>query len=109
MQEEDFLKQDFDVNIDNLRLDTNINDIIKCRLCEVEACIRTEAPLAAIFMIGSVLEGILLGIAISYPRQFNQSKCASKDADKKVKAFPEWKLSNLIDCCGGNWNFETRC
>ena len=87
----------FDVNIDNLRLDTNINDIIKCRLCEVEACIRTEAPLAAIFMIGSVLEGILLGIAISYPRQFNQSKCASKDADKKVKAFPEWKLSNLID------------
>ena len=97
MQEEDFLKQDFDVNIDNLRLDTNINEIIKCRLCEVEACIRTEASLAAIFMIGSILEGILLGIASSYPRQFNQAKCAPKDADKKVKSFPEWKLSNLID------------
>ena len=97
MQEEDFLKQDFDVNIDNLQLDANVNEIIKCRLCEVEACIRAEASLAAIFMIGSILEGILLGIAISYPRQFNQTNCAPRDAEKKVKLFPEWKLSNLID------------
>ena len=84
-------------NLNNILFKLKVNEIIKCRLCEVEACIRTEASLAAIFMIGSILEGILLGIASSYPRQFNQAKCAPKDADKKVKAFPKWKLSNMVD------------
>ena len=37
IQEEDFLKQTFDVNVGKLQLDANISDIVKYRLCEVEA------------------------------------------------------------------------
>ena len=98
IQEEDFLKQTFDVNVGKLQLDANISDIVKYRLCEVEACIKSEAPLAAIFMIGSILEGILLGVATAYPKQFNQAKSAPRDKTSgKVRAFPEWTLNNMID------------
>ena len=96
IQEEDFLKQTFDVNVGKLQLDANISDIVKYRLCEVEACIKSEAPLAAIFMIGSILEGILLGVATAYPKQFNQAKSAPRDKTS-VRAFPEWTLNNMID------------
>lgn len=98
MQEEDFLKLTFDVNVDALKLDTSISGIIKERLCEVEPCIKNGAPLASIFMIGSILEGILLGTASAFPRQFNQAQCAPKDKDTgKVRIFPEWTLNNMID------------
>ena len=98
MQEEDFLKLTFDVNVDALKLDTSISGIIKERLCEVESCIKNGTPLASIFMIGSILEGILLGTASAFPRQFNQAQCAPKDKDTgKVRIFPEWTLNNMID------------
>lgn len=78
--------------------DKNISGIIKERLCEVESCIKNGTPLASIFMIGSILEGILLGTASAFPRQFNQAQCAPKDKDTgKVRIFPEWTLNNMID------------
>ena len=96
--QEDFLKQTFDVNVGKLQLGANISDIVKYRLCEVEACIKSEAPLAAIFMIRSILEGILLGVATAYPKQFNQAKSAPRDKTSgKVRAFPEWTLNSMID------------
>lgn len=61
MKEDDFLKLTFDVNVDLLGLNTEVSDIIKMRLKEVEACIRNDAPLASVILIGSILEGILLG------------------------------------------------
>lgn len=49
-------------------------------------------------MIGSILEGILLGVATAYPKQFNQAKSAPRDKTSgKVRAFPEWTLNNMID------------
>ena len=56
-----------------------------------------NAPLSVIFLVGSTLEGLLLGTALKYPREFNQSKSSPKYDDGKVKKFPEWTLSNLID------------
>ena len=98
IQEVDFLKQTFDVNVGKLQLDANISDIVKYRFCEVEACIKSEAPVAAIFMIRSILEGILLGVATAYPKQFNQAKSAPRDKTSgKVRAFPEWTLNSMID------------
>lgn len=98
MKEDDFLKLTFDVNVDALKLDASISDIIKQRLHETELCINHDAPLASIFLIGSILEGILLGIASAFPCQFNQAKSAPKDKDTgKVKIFPEWTLNNMID------------
>lgn len=98
IDESTFLKMTFDVEVKSLGLDQNVSEIIKARLAEVETCIRNEAPLASIFLIGSIMEGILLGIALTYPKQFNQARCAPKDTGStKVRKFPDWTLNNFID------------
>ena len=56
-----------------------------------------KAPMAVIFLSGSSLEGILLGIALKYPKEFNQSKSSPKEKEGKVKPFHEWTLNNFID------------
>ena len=95
--EDEFLKRTFDVDINQLGLDPSINDIISMRLKEAESCVKGAAPLSSVIMIGSILEGILLGIASSYPKQFNQAQCAPKDDTKCVRKFPDWTLNNFID------------
>lgn len=98
IDENTFLKLTFDVDVESLGLDQNVTEIIKLRLAEVENCIKSEAPLASIFLIGSIMEGILLGVASAYPRQFNQAQCAPKDIEtSKVRKFPDWTLNNFID------------
>lgn len=98
IDESTFLKMTFDVEVKSLGLDQNVSEIITARLAEVETCIRNEAPLASIFLIGSIMEGILLGIALTYPKQFNQARCAPKDTGStKVRKFPDWTLNNFID------------
>ena len=98
IDEMQFLKTAFAVNLDLLGLDTNIKDIIRSRLDEAESCVKNDAPLASIFLIGSILEGVLLGVASSYPALFNKASCAPKDANSgKVRKFPEWTLNNFID------------
>jgi hypothetical protein len=98
MQEDEFLKQTFNINVDTLGLDASVIEIIKPRLDEVEVCVNKGASLASIILIGSVLEGILLGVALTYPRQYNQSPSSPKDKETgKVKQFPGWTLNNLID------------
>lgn len=98
MKEADFLKIAFDVNVDLLGLDSSVGEVIKQRLKEVEVCIGVEAPLASILLIGSIMEGILLGMATSYPKLFNQSPSAPKDKDTgKVQPFQNWTLNSYID------------
>lgn len=97
MSEDEFLKRTLDINIDLLGLDPTVNGIIKMRLKEVESCVKNDAPLASEIMIGSILEGILLEIASSYPQQFNRTLCAPKDKEGKIKKFPDWTLNNFID------------
>lgn len=98
INEIEFLKQNFNIDIDALTLDTNVTAIIKSRLLETEKCISSEAPLSAIFMIGSIMEGLLLGIATAYPQVFNQAKSAPKDQNTgRIKKFQDWTLNNLID------------
>ncbi|MCX6797672.1 MAG: hypothetical protein NTX66_00410 [Candidatus Falkowbacteria bacterium] len=48
-------------------------------------------------MAGSTLEGLLLGVAAKYPKEFNQSVSSPKDENNKVKAFQYWTLDNLIN------------
>lgn len=95
--EDEFLKRRFDIDVDNLGLDPHVNDIIKMRLKEVESCVTNDAPLAAVIMIGSILEGILLGVALLHSQQFNQAQCAPKDKEGKVRKFQDWTLNNYID------------
>ncbi|MGA0556808.1 hypothetical protein ACO2Q8_09170 [Larkinella sp. VNQ87] len=98
LKEEDFLSQEFkNINLDALSLDSLITDVIKLRFEEIKICLRNNAPLSTIFLIGSTLEGILLGTALLYPQKYNQSKSSPKDKNGGVKPFHLWTLSNLID------------
>lgn len=97
-KEDEFLKMTFNINVDLLGLDPNVSEVIKLRLQEVEACIWGEAPLASIFLIGSIMEGMLLGTAINYAQQFNQATSAPKEKDTaKVRTFSYWTLNNFIE------------
>lgn len=99
--EDEFLNMNFKVNLDALGLDSSINEIIKTRIQETESCIKNGSSLASIFLIGSIMEGILLGTALSFPRIFNQALCAPKDLSSgKVKQYHEWTLRNFIDVAG---------
>jgi len=98
VSENDFVKMTFSYDVDSLGLDSSVSEIIKHRVTEVEKCIENDAPLATILLIGSIMEGILLGMAIIYPQQFNQAVSAPKDKDTgKVQTFPNWSLNNYID------------
>lgn len=97
-EEDAFLERDFgDVSIDALGLETAVTDTLQQRINEIQICLSKKAPLAAIFLCGSTLEGILLGIALKEPKKFNQASSAPKDKEGKVKNFPDWNLSNFID------------
>lgn len=95
--EDDFLKLSFNVNISKIGLDPYFSQNITARLKEAEFCAKGEAPLSAVVMIGSILEGILLGIALMYPKDFNTAQSAPKNKEGKVKFFQEWSLNDLID------------
>lgn len=98
---EAFLGAKFNANIDALKLEGAILEILKGRLAEIETCVRSKVPLAAVILIGSVLEGLLLGVATSFAQEFNKSACAPKDNEGKVKKFQDWKLREFIDVATG--------
>jgi len=98
LKEEDFLSQEFkDLSIDKIGLDGTITNVLTYRFFEIKICLEKDAPLSAIFLIGSTLEGILLGVALKNIKEFNQANSSPKDKDGKTKQFPTWSLSNFID------------
>jgi hypothetical protein len=69
--EQDFITKEFgNVSIDKLGLDSAINAILKQRIDEIRKCLTAKAALGVIFLYGSTLEGILLGIACTKARAF---------------------------------------
>lgn len=97
ISEDSFLNQQFiSIPIDQLGLETRVTEVINSRLEEIKKCIKINAPLSVIFLSGSSLEGILLGIATNFPKAFNTAKTAPQK-DGKVKMFHDWSLNNLID------------
>jgi len=96
---DDFLKKEVDeVPLSNIGLEISIEKILEERIVEVKKCLKYEIPLSAIFLCGSILEGILLGTALTKIKEFNQSLISPKNKNTgKVKQFHEWTLSNFID------------
>jgi hypothetical protein len=99
VNEKDFLNQEFrNTEIAQVPIEASLIPILEGRFAEAERSLNANAPLASIFMCGSVLEGLLLGTALANPRQFNQALCSPKDSKTgNVKTFPEWTLAQLID------------
>lgn len=86
-----------EISFDCLNLDSNLVEVLKARLEELKICLSAKGYLASIILSGSILEGVLLGLALNNPRIFNQASSSPKDQLGKVKSFHDWGLSNLID------------
>ncbi len=98
LKEEQFLDKEFsDINLEKLGLEYAITEVLKLRLDEIEKCVKSSSSLSVIFLCGSTLEGILLGVASRYPKLFNTSNSTPKRDDGKVKQFHEWTLNSFIN------------
>ena len=94
----EFLNKKFDlVDIRSLNLTTTMETVIHQRLNEIKKCLDNDISLGAIFLIGSILEGLLIDVAKRNPEKFNKSKSAPKDTDGSIKKFKDWSLNSLID------------
>jgi hypothetical protein len=99
VNEKDFLQLDFrNADIDQVPIEASLIPILQTRFGEAVRSLHANAPLASIFMCGSVLEGLLLGTALAHPQQFNQASCSPRDSKTgNVKQFPDWSLAQMID------------
>ena len=77
-------------------LDAHLCSVLQKRIGEAEKCLAADAPIAAIILAGSVLEGVLFGYASSNPAVFNKSKTCPKTKGGQPKKLREWSLSDLI-------------
>jgi hypothetical protein len=99
--EQEFLHRQYqNISIKNLSIDSNLVPVLESRLAEAQHCLES-APLATIFLCGSILEGILLGVARQSPKEFNGAANSPKDKGNKVKPFHEWSLAQFIDVAHG--------
>jgi hypothetical protein len=98
---QEFLDRKFqDISIKNLPIPPDLLPVLESRLVEAQYCL-LSAPLATIFLCGSILEGLLHGVASQKPKVFNQAANSPKDKEGKVKPFHEWTLSQFIDVAHG--------
>ena len=95
---EDFLGYTYDdFSFSDKIFSPKLIEIISGRMAEINIAMANKMPLAAIFLMGSTLEGILLALANAYPEKFNQSTSAPKDKENRTKPFSLWTLNNYID------------
>lgn len=95
---QDFLSKDFGrISLQKIPSVGPLVPILEARIEEAMRCLQAGAPLAVIFHCGSILEGLLLGVASANPQQFNQAPNSPKDKSGNVKQFHEWSLAQLID------------
>lgn len=79
-----------------LNLETGISEILQQRWIEIQSCIDVNATVSAVIMMGSMLEGFLMGTMQRRPQIANKAKNAPKK-DGVVKHFVDWTLSDMID------------
>lgn len=83
-------------NFENLGLESGIAEILQHRWDEIQICIDSKATVSAVIMMGSMLEGFLMGTMQRNPRVANSSASAPKK-DEKVKHFADWTLNDMIE------------
>ena len=97
ISESDFLKVEIEeINISQLCVEEILKPVLEARMTEMKNCFKAKSYLSVIFMVGSMLEGILLSMANQNPKAFNQSTLSPKNKEGKVKPYHEWTLNDLI-------------
>lgn len=71
-------------------------DLLAQRWHEAVLCLKVGASLSAIAMMGSLLEGALLHIAMRHPDEANQTSAAPRDG-RKPRPWGQWRLNDLIN------------
>lgn len=96
---DDFLHKDFaEISLEKLKIDSSVIEILDSRIGEIKNSIKSKSALSCVILCGSVLEGILLGIASSRAKDFNQCDISPKNKNtQKVLPLNEWTLANFID------------
>ncbi len=83
-------------NFDSLGLESGMAEILGHRWDEIQLCIDCNATVSAVIMMGSMLEGFLMGTMQKYPRIANTASSAPRK-DDKPKYFAEWTLHDMIE------------
>lgn len=81
----------------DLTNDYSLGSILSNRWDEAQKCVDAKAFVAALIMMGSLLEGALLAVVHANPADSNRSTASPKDQNGKPKLFHDWTLSSLID------------
>lgn len=72
--------------------------VLKFRWEEAQRCVQAGAYLAAIVMMGSLLEGVLLAKIQAHPGDANTAKSAPRDHQKnRARPFRDWGLAAMIE------------
>jgi len=74
-----------------------LEPIIQARWVEAQRCQHSGAFLAAVILMGSILEALLLSRCSMSPSDAYQSAAAPKDRNGRSVAIHDWSLSTLID------------
>ena len=81
-----------------LTLEPGLGEILADRWEQAQRCVNVEAYVAAVIIMGSMLEGMLLAVLQLFPNEGNKCKAAPIDPNTgKVKYFAEWSLSDMIN------------
>lgn len=87
----------FDDRFDNIKIEENLANNLKMRWHEAELCANNCAYFAAVVLIGSVIEGILLSILFHNMRKAMTSNFAPKiKKTNEVKKIEDWSLKDYI-------------
>ncbi len=84
-------------NFHRLVQDTSLAEVLSLRWQESQRCVQGQAHLAAVVMMGSILEGVLLHKLEENREVGNRARSAPKDKSGKPKPIQDWGLSALID------------
>jgi len=96
--EVDFLQKKYaNVNIAKLNIEPLLLPILESRLQEAIQCLHNNSSFSVVILCGSILEGLLLGTALTNPQIFNTASSSPKDNEGKVKKFNDWSLAQFID------------
>jgi hypothetical protein len=76
--------------------DPEVADLLTQRWHEAVLCLEVGASLSAIAMMGSLLEGALLQMAMRHPAEANRTSAAPRDSNKH-RPWRQWRLNDLIN------------